>query len=85
MDKVTHIVVYGEECLVQNPYYSSNNRHIEPEMTSQFKQKVIHLYSEKQFKNYLIRNPETIDSKKYAFYKVEELFPKITTHVTIDV
>ena len=86
MNQVTHIIVSGEEQSVPNPYWSENNSRIEPKSITEFKQSVTHLYSEKEFKNYLTNNPNIVGNRnKYAFYKVEQLFPKITTTVTIDV
>lgn len=86
MNTVTHIIVGTMQVTVPNPYYSVNNSGIEPRTIEEIKQSTTHFYSEKEFKNFLSKNPGMLNNNpSYSFYKVEQLFPKITTTVTIDV
>lgn len=85
MNRVTHIIVGTMKITVPNPYYSNNNSKIEPSIIEEIKQDVKHFYLEEDFKSFISRNPGMLNNPSYAFYKVEPLFPKITTHVTIDV
>ena len=85
MNQPTHIIVATMKVTVANPHYTSYTSEIEPRTIEEIKQSVTHFYSEKEFKDFLSRNPGMLNSSSYAFYKVAQLFPKITTTVTIDV
>lgn len=82
--KITHILVETYTVVEPNPYWSANNSNIEPKTLENTKTNVTHFYSVGEVKNYIEKNPNTLeDSSKYAFYRVEQIVP--TRTVTIDV
>jgi len=85
MNQVTHILIGTSVHTVPNPYYSAQNSNIEPTTYEKTQQEVKYFQSDEEFKDFLLRNPGMINNSAYTFYKVQELYPKITTTIKIDV
>lgn len=78
------IHTYNEK--VSNPYYSTSNSRIEPEFIEETKHSIREFQNIEAFKLHIKDTFSRIDTaSKWSYFKAEEINPRVTVEVNIDI
>lgn len=78
-----YIAYWTDHTIVPNPFWSTNNRNIEPETMPEMRQHIIFFYEDKKLAEFL----SSKDGQRYGvqYYKIEKISPTVKVEVTLNV